>query len=372
MIQQLLSLFKTYPNDFCALSETGKENSYTISNLSFYFSHKVLMLFSVFWIFFHLFYFQHLVLRPQELFIQNVWFGRIFLPIFPPPLLYTIISIVAILLIFVLFLYKDKWIFRAIIAFIIIWLNLTRWSSGGITLSSNLFILAHVFALFIPIIEIKDNKKDAIIYRSLIWYYLGLFITYFLSGFWKIRGLLYNIIFRPEDINWLNPKAALYTSLIGYHLSDLPADHVLFLFSFPLLWQTGFLVTCIILVLSPLASFRQPLRIWAGVALIIFHAINNIAFDVNHYMSINTLAILFFPYQTIFPSIYKSCVPVLECSFTGSKGNASYERRYSNGDKDIFQGFYAYREKIADNNRILGGLLYIPLLDSIMAYVWKK
>jgi hypothetical protein len=370
MIQPLLSLFKTYPEKYCTLSETGKRNTYSVSNLNFYYSSKAIMILSILWIIYHVYYYQSLLLRPEELFIQKVWFGKIFLPSFPSPFLFYSVSAIGIVLILSILVYKDHWIVRFLILFIILWINLVRWSCGGESLSSHLLMLSHLFALGIPVASIKKNKEDGMLHKTLTWFYLGLLITYVLSGFWKVSSLIYKLIFKQDEMTWLSSKAALFTSQIAYHLIDQPADSRLFLFNYPLIWQAGFLLTCYILLFSFVASYRPSLRFWIGLALIVFHQINNIAFDVVHYVSSFTLLCLFFPYQELLPSINKTLVPITTVNFSGKKGKAFYQRIYSNGDQDVFYGFYAYREKMVDQNAVFGGILYMPLLDALLNLAW--
>lgn len=371
MIQSLLSPFKTYPEEYCTLSQTGKKNIYSFSKLNFYYSSKAIMILSILWIIYHLYYYQILLLRPEELFIQKVWFGKIFLPSFPSPLLFYSVSATAILLILFLIVYKEHWLIRVAILFSILWINLVRWSCGGESLSSHLLMLSHLFAIGIPIASIKNNKEDEMLYKTLVWFYLGLLITYVLSGFWKTSSLVYKLIFKQDELTWLSPKAALITSQVAYHLVDQTGESLLFLFNYPIIWQAGFLLTCYILLFSFVASFRPPLRFWIGMALIVFHQINNLAFDVIHYVSSLTLLCLFFPYQKIFSSIVKNSVPIVTTNFEGKKGNASYVRIYNNGDRDLFYGFYAYREKVLDRNNLLGGILFMPFLDVLVNLIWR-
>jgi hypothetical protein len=374
MIPQLSLIFKDQKINRCEISESAKLNKIVLTNLTFLYSFKSLLYLSIGWIGFNVYYyFKYLIHRPGELFIQRVWFGELLLPQKPSPLLFTLICLIAISIILIVLYGKDKWYIRLILAMMIMWINLVRWSCGGESVTSNIFMLSHFLSVFIPVNEIKSSIRSFSIYNSIVYFYLGIFITYFFSGLWKSVGLIYKILLKPEDLNWLDSKAALYTSLVGYHMSDLKIPHVVQnLLEFPLFWQVSFLITCVILISCPWASSRLYLRPVIGLFLIVFHTINNIAFDVQHYMSSFTLLVLFFPYHRVFVSTSKDLVSVASRYLTYTDGEAYYEKKYSNGDKDVYRGFYAYRQNWVDDKKIWSGILYFPFIESIGSLLVRK
>lgn len=369
MIRRLLLPFKTYPEKYCCLSEPGLKNNAIIANLNFFYANKSLMVFTIGWVLFQVYSFSDLSLRPPELFIQRHYFGKLFMPFFPSGILFYSVGIAAILIcIFILFK-RGSIALRTILAFSVMWLNLFRWSFGGQGHSGHLLILAHLLGIFIAYKEISFNKDNKEIQKSIEWYYLGLLMTYTYAGLWKCISLIYKVVFKGNEVSWISSKGALYNYLLEYRGADLPIDHP-GMFDFPLFWQLSFLFTCFVLTFSYLAAFRQPLRIWIAVAIIVFHLVNNIVFNVAFYTAIWVLVCLFFPYEKVFSRIRNSQIPVFNRTFTGKGRSASYERIYENGDIDRFDGFYAYREKITDRNRIWGGLLYFPFLDSLVYSFW--
>jgi len=368
MIQRLLSLFKTYPDYYCSLSESGKQYNYNIGFNNYFYAHRMLLIGTIGWIIYQLYTYTFISLRPQELFVQIHYFGKLFMPFFPSLMMSYSVGILSIFLILYLLVYKESIILRAILAFAIAWINLLKWSFGGQSHVGHLLILAHLFSIFIPTTKnIADNNKVAI-HKSIEWYYLGLLMTYTYSGFWKWIALIYKL-FKKGEISWLNPNAALYNSLIGYHESELPLENIPKFFTFPLFWQLSFLFMIFVLTFSFLAAFRKPLRVWIALLLIIFHIVNNLAFNVEFYTPLWVIFFLFFPYDKLFR--INNGLIVNDSSWTGRLNHAIYTRYYENGDKDIFYGFYAYREEMVDINWLIGGLLHFPFLDLLIIGIWK-
>ena len=121
---------------------------------------------------------------------------------------------------------------------------------------------------------------------------------------------------------------------------------------------------------SIFAAFRKPLRVWAGIGLILFHLINSFIFTIHFFTAPLVLACIFFPYGKFNRQIKTEKVTVQKVDFEGERFSARYTRTYINGDRDFFKGFYALREKAYDNKPIPGGLLYIPFLEIPVLMVW--
>lgn len=329
------------------------------------------MFFTLGWIVFQLKNYSILSTRPKELFEPATYFGKIFISTIPSGFHYYSMGMLAILIIIFILFKKEFWWLRAVLTFILLWLNIFTWSWGKIGHVGHLLMISHLFSMFIPFHTLFSDKANPYISKSIETFYVGVLIIYCYSGVWKWAGFVYKIIFKPDDINWLHPQAALFNALIQLRQSDQPYHYIIKYFTFPLFWQISFIAMTTILTLGVFAAFRHPLRLWVGLALIVFHLVNYFAFNVAFFAPPFVIACLFFPYELFIKKIKNNLLSVSSISFAGNKGRAVYRRVYTNGDTDIFYGFYAYRERLWDKNRIMGGLLYIPFLDLFVNAFWR-
>jgi hypothetical protein len=181
-----------------------------------------------------------------------------------------------------------------------LWLNVAQWSYGFFSHVAHLFLLAHLFSIFIPF-KITTNRHEArIINRTLNWYYGGLLFTYTLSGLWKALGLFYKLCFKPLDVHWLHPDASLFNAVISFRNYDLAFD-LLPVFAYPRFWQLSFVLVLLVQVLGVIAAFRWQWRVGVGLALIVFHVINAVVFATVFIIAPVIIALLFFPYHVLSP-----------------------------------------------------------------------
>jgi hypothetical protein len=308
--------------------------------------------------------------RPHELFAPINYFGALFMPSFPSPPIYYSVGLIALLLTLSILFYKDHFLMRIILSFCLLWLHTLKWSFGFQSSAAHIFMLSHIFSIFIPFYSIFKERANEQILKSIQWVYLGVLLTYTYSGIWKWIGLGYKLIIQSEDANWLSPHGPLYNAIIEYRQNDLIFKHA-WIFQYQLFWQVSFLTMSFILTFCSFAAFRQQLRVWVGIALIIFHLVNSLVFNINFYNAPLVLACLFFPYDLIFKNIKNNLTSITERQFYGKKFNARYIRIYSNGNKDVFNGFYAYREQIYDQKPLIGGIYYTPFLDITVHAIWR-
>lgn len=370
MIPQLLSFFNPYPEEYCNISKVGKSNLFQRTFVNFYYGLRALYIFTLFWIAYEVKNYIDISVRPMELFAPVNYLGRLLMPSFPTTEVFFGVAIISFALTIYLLFNPQKIVLKVFLTLGLLWLNMCQWSFGFESAVGHLFLAAHLFSIFVPLEPGKNLEDKGKIHKIISWFYLGLLIPYFFSGFYKYGGLIYKLFVKREDINWLNPKGALYTSISSFRHYDFDFLAMEKYFSFPLFWQISFLLMNTIQILGPLAAFRLPLTMWIGICLMILHTVNFLAFSTLFVVAPAIILCIFFPYYILFKN-HKYFIPHSSTNFKGKKEKAIYARIYSNNIEDTYKGFYAYREQFIDKRPFLGGLIYTPGLATLLKYWWK-
>ncbi len=151
-------------------------------------------------------------------------------------------------------------------------------------------------------------------------------------------------------------NGALYNAVVSYRNYDLPIEPILKYYQYPLFWQMSFLIVLFIQLFCWLAAYRLQLRMWAGLSLIIFHAVNALFFKTVFITAPIVLLTICFPYHLFI----KNELTYDKKIFFSEDNELKYTKTYPNGDMDWYKGFTAYREIMYDKNRIFGSLLFVP------------
>lgn len=241
--------------------------------------------------------------RPAELFSPGNYFTRLLMPALPPAGLYVPLALLALLCCTWLLGHPRAYGLRLVLTFQLLWLHAAQWSYGVFSHVGHLLLLAHLFSVFIPFDLARDRQEARLIHKAISWYYAGLLFTYGLSGMWKWAGLVYKLMLKPGDIHWLHPDASLLTARISFQSYDLPF-YLLPAFSWPWVWQAGFILVLLVQTGCIVAAFRLAWRPGVGIALIFFHLINAVFFLTSFVLAPLVIACLFFPYHALFRKTY--------------------------------------------------------------------
>lgn len=367
MIQQLYLRYLNFLKLEITESNSCKENQARLMILNYNFAQKGLKILISFWLLYQLYNYYLMTLRPIELYQPMNFFQQLFQPTFPS---ITVVFFVVLMTLFLCFYKKHKYdiLGNILLTFCIMWLNALRWNYGFFSHVGHIFILAHLFFVFIPQTNKSENDQNIFMISKMIkWAYFAILVTYTFSGIWKIIGLFFRLLFKPTEINWLSSDAVLNQVMIGYVDWDISFPEYINAFTIPIVWQCSFIMMVLLQLGSFLGAFRRPLLTWIMWGNIAFHLINTIFFKIEFWLTPITLLILFFPYHIFFHELTNH----YKIKWNGAYNQASYTRHYD-VDKDVYTGFYAYRAKFEDAKKWWVGLLFIPFVSMFCTFLWKK
>jgi hypothetical protein len=369
MIPQLWSLLASEPLENVQRGATGTSAHRFRLAYSMYWGQIALLIYTFGWLVHCALNYETVALRPEVLFGPEHWYGRLFMQQLPPRwLFYSLLGLAAMADVAVL-VYKRSFALRILLTLLLLWVNLPLWSYGFASHVSHLFLLAHVFGIFVDWRKPQFGHIDKYQYYSFQWYLLGVFATYTMSGLWKWIGLLYKFVFQPDAINWLHPDAALLNAVVSFRNYDLPLEPIPWLMETKLLFILGFFIVLYIQTFSFLGAFRQGTHFWLLIGLIVFHVMNIVAFHTVFYTAPAVVTMLLFPYHWL-PGAQNQIPRPTKVKWIKDHRHMAYTRVYPNGEEDTFQGFNALRERWMDINPALGGLLSAPLVRTVTRIFW--
>ena len=163
-------------------------------------------------------------------------------------------------------------------------------------------------------------------------------------------------------MTYLHPDALLLTSVTTYRSHDLPLDVPQALAHVNEAFVPGYVLLALIFFFASLSGFRRPLLGLMLPTILVFHVSNVWTLYVVFLSTCFVLLALLSPYDRLLPTLRRRLVAVEHRSFAGRGRDATYERRYTNGDLDSFVGFEAYRARWTDTSWLLSGPLHHPLV----------
>lgn len=359
MTPRLCSALCSLPPERVRLSETGLTNATHRATLAGYYADRLLLGWSLVWIGIRWARRQDLMERPEALYDPLTWLGKLAFPTPPSDAVWFFIAAVCALSV-TLCLWRPRLIAaRATLALSTLLLMAPEFAYGHIEHVNHLFLLAHVLAVFLPTGRPGDPDEARLQARSFAWYQAALLFPYTMAGGWKWLDMTVIRLLKP-DMTWLHPDALVVTSVHSYRNYDLPLTVPATLADFGFLYAIGYVVLAYVFVSASLAAFRRPLLPLVLLAIIMFHLTNVVTLYVHFVTTCIVAAILFFPYDRLLPSVRGALEAPASTVFEGRGGGARYVRTYANGDRDLFEGFYAYRERLTDRAWPLAAPLYLP------------
>jgi hypothetical protein len=317
------------------------------------------------WLCFQLYTYHQMALRPAELFEPINWFDKLFMPSFPNIYVWYFVWLSAFLANLSLIFRGENFFGRVLLGALILYINCIRWKYEFFSHVGHLIVLYHLLGALLPRQNSFGKNQETIDYSSAIkWLNFGVLVTYTMAGLWKVVGLFYKMIFKPDELNWLNPLAMKVNSIIGYRDWDRDLDAVETLYSVPILWQIAFLLMLYIQTSSIFGVLRPQLAVYYAIGNIAFHLINAFLIHIEFYISPLILFVMFFPYHWIFKNSQTE-------KFTAEFSGNEYKRIYSDGTTDCYTGFYAFREQKYDKNSFWWAWLYLPVFSTVFGILYK-
>jgi hypothetical protein len=222
---------------------------------------------------------------------------------------------------------------------------------------NHLFLLAHLYAIFLPIARPIPATAEAQA-GAVAWYRTGVLFPYTMAGLWKFVDMTARRVLKP-GMSWLDPDAMVITSIVNYRSLDLPLTVPEALDAFKGWIPIGYVALALVFAAAALSAWRRPLIALVLPTIITFHLSNVFTLHVRFISTCFVALAVLLPYDRLIPGVRRHLQPA-EIDFDGRGAEAHYTRRYANGDRDEFQAFYAYRARIEDVSWFLAAPLHYP------------
>lgn len=297
--------------------------------------------------------------RPEALYDPLTWLGGLVFPAPPSSLVWYALFLLCAACA-ALCLWRPQLLPARIgLAAAALLLMVPEFAYGHVEHVNHLFLLGHTLAVFLPVGRPVAGEDVILQARAFRWYLAGLLFPYTMAGLWKWVDMLVRPLF-VSGMTWLHAEALPVTSAYSYLQLDLPLDIPMALADYGYLYAIGYVLLSFVFSASSLAAFRRPLLFITLPAILLFHLTNVFTLRVLFISTCAVALVLFTPYEWVIPGLRRRRAPVAARAFSGAGAQARYERRYENGDEDVFLGFYAYRERLGDRSTLLAAPLYYP------------
>lgn len=350
------------------LSDTGRLEGARASAWAGYVADRCLLVFTFGWLLIRLDKHLRASLRPDFVYEPFVWLGQLVFPSYPPNVVwYGLFGVTACAV--AICLWRPRAVAaRLAVALGVLLLMTPEYSFGKISHVNHLLLLGHLYALFLPVA--RPTAETALGQaEAWAWYRVLLLFPYTMAGLWKVVDMTVRAVLKP-GMTWLHPDAVLISSVTAYRGMDLPLTMPRLLESFHWIGPFGYLLLTALLSVASLAAFRRPLLPLAIATITVFHLNNAFALNVQFFSTIIVAAVLLFPYDRLWPA--SGGVSVVSRSFEGKGGGAHYRRIYDDGAVDRFDGFFAYRERMADRSWLFASVLFYPGMAWVATRLMKQ
>lgn len=280
--------------NFFKLSVQEIENT----NYNYFLFIKLLRLLAIAWLGVQTWLWFYLKPRPEILYEPIHYLDKVFMPEFPSAFYYFSLIIIALLINLYLLKRNDNTFLKVLLFFLLALINTLKWSYGYFPHVAHTFLLCHFFTIFGPNKNpISTNEEALQTTRIAQFTYAGILVTYSFSGIWKLIGLLYKIILKPSDLNWLHPDAAyLNTVTIRRYWDDTLSNFEL-LYTYGWVWQLLVVGMILFQLFSVLIAFKLKYRVFWCLGIALFHLHNTILMHTEFHLAIFVILILLFPYH---------------------------------------------------------------------------
>ena len=359
MIRRLWQHIDAEPPDLVSRGPTGERNEIMRAAWAGHYADRALLLITFVWLGFRFLTWQRIQLRPEAIYEQRIWFGELVFPTLPSPAMwYGVLAIGVVATAACLLKPRVLWM-RIVLTVDLLIILLPELGFGHVMHMNYLLVLAHVYSTFRPLGRPLDLEQARYQSSGYSWFLLGLLAVYTASGLWKVVDMTIRDVLKP-GVTWLEGAGMLATSIAAMRNSDLPMTIPQLIEAAPWVFPVGYVLLTIVFSASFVAAFRRPLLFIVLPTVVAFHVLNAVVMRVMFLPTIFIAIVVFMPYDFVLPSIRRHLTEPVSRALTGSGADARYERYFGTGDRDVFLGFYAYRERLRDRSAMLAGPLYFP------------
>ncbi len=357
--------------DRVRLSATGRDNAARRTVWSGTYADRAFLVLSLGWLVGH--WNKHLAIarRPEELYEPLTWLGAL---AFPEPVSSTVwLGIAAVMAAGVgVCLWRPRLVVaRAVVAACALLIMATEFGHAKIEHVNHLFLLGHLYALFVPLGRPGDREQVALEAETVRWYQGGLLFVYTMAGLWKFVDMTIRAVLKP-GMTWLDPAAVPGMAALSYRGLDLSLAVPEALWAVRWALPVGYVVLAFVLASAATAAFRRPLLLLVVPTVVLFHLMNALTGLAHFFSTALVAAVLLTPYDLVFPAIRRRLTPVERAPFTGNGASARYERVYTDGQADTFSGFYAYRARLEDRSWLWAAPLYYPGIALLATWMLER
>lgn len=264
-------------------------------------SYFLFRIFTVFWLFEQVQFFNRFAKRAHELYEPTVWFQKIVMPVFPLDLLYyLVVFLTAALLIFSLFRFSV--LINILLFFLVAYISLPVVAYRGVSHTNHVLILSYFFSIFLNPRKLEDQD-----YKYVQIYYLGLLITYSLAGFWKLVSATKDLVTANPEISWFETNAAKYNTMLNYMIVDEKTPlWMLKVYEYENLWIALTIIGIVLQTLCFLGAFSRKYLTFCLLFLLTFHFYTVYFVIADLRIMKYGLIVLFFPYHYFYTWIHKT------------------------------------------------------------------
>ena len=321
-----------------------------------YYADRALLLLTVPWLLMRLLDARLWSQRPAVLYEPVSWLGQLVFPSSPSLVVWGgLVGLTAVAA--AVCFWKPRLLAARLVLVACVLLVITPEYTWSINHANHLFLLAHLYALFLPI-ERPTVASAPWQARALRWYQTGILIPYTMAGLWKFVDMTIRRVLKP-GMTWLDPDAMLIVSTATYRSMDLPLDIPRLLEPVRFLMPVGYVVIAVVFAAAVVAAWRRPLVALVLPTILLFHLSNSILLSVHFVPAMIVALVVLLPYDHLVPALRRRYAPV-DGHMRGHGADARYRRRYADGTTEIFEGFFAYRARLADRSWLLAAPLYYP------------
>ncbi|WP_066832675.1 hypothetical protein [Rufibacter ruber] len=352
-------------------SAAGRHNRYLRTAVDFFYAETAFRAFTFLWLYWAMAKFELLLERPRVLYTPMNAIAESIAPVLPAkPAFWAVLCVAAVANLAKIFCRQTVWL-QGLLVGCLLWANLVLWGYGFLSHINHVFLLAHLFLVWVAVEKPSNNPPSREQFQTINWFYLGLLFTYTLAGLWKVGALGRKLLMSSGDVHWLKPEAALYNALVSFRDYDQPFPYAQLFLGYPWVWQVGFVLVVYLQVASVFAAWRPALRPWVGFFLVCFHLLNQFAFLIFFKVTCLVLLCLFFPYSWLLPAYRRRKLSPAHAAFQGKFLAATYKRLYANGEEDSFNGFEAYRQLWVDTYGYAAGIFYLPGINTAVSFFMR-
>lgn len=179
-------------------------------------AYYVIRLYSVYFLWNSYFKYKIFLQRPEELYEPVFYLQQLVFPGYPSGSIMLLICFACTILILIS-LVKESVLINLSIFILLIAVSVIVSVNYGIPHGNHLLLLCFFLSAFL-----LPSKLKSADYKYVQYFYLGLLLTYSLSGFWKLTAIAKSVALSEEKLSWISTNAAKINTMINYYAINQP------------------------------------------------------------------------------------------------------------------------------------------------------